>query len=143
MELQLNPISINNNIFPLLKLADDLKTAVRVEGLESSKARELNKLSSKQLNMNEAQALAIRTQATEIVIQKSLSLNQTRSLIQDLIRQYTPETTNLTQIQRTNKVIQNIKSVAISDLAPSRLKEFRQILKEKLGEIETLLCDQL
>ncbi len=143
LELQLNPISINNNIFPLLKLADDLKTAVRVEGLESSKARELNKLSSEQLNMNEAQALAIRTQATEIVRQKSLSLNQTRSLIQDLIRQYTPETTNLTQIQRTNKVLQNIKSVAISDLAPSRLKEVRQILKEKLGEIETLLCDQL
>lgn len=143
LELQLNPISINNNIFPLLKLADDLKTAVRVEGLESSKARELNKLSSEQLNMNEAQALAIRTQATEIVRQKSLSLNQTRSLIQDLIRQYTPETTNLTQIQRTNKVVQNIKSVAISDLAPSRLKEVRQILKEKLGEIETLLCDQL
>lgn len=141
--LQLNPISINNNILPLLKLADDLKVAVRAEGLEASKARELNKLSSEQLNVSEEQALVIRTQATQTVSQKSMSLNQTRALIQDLIRQYNTGTPDLTQAQRTNKALQNIKSITVPELDPSRLKELRQILKDKLGEIETLLCDQL
>ena len=140
--LQLNPISINNNIFPLLKLANDLKASVRGEGLEASKARELNKLSPEQLNVDEEQALLVRERATQRVMQKSLSLNQTRTLVQNLIQQHDPASKS-TQLQKTNKVIESVKAITVKDLDSSGLKEFRQVLKEKLGEIETLLCNSL
>ena len=140
--LQLNPISINNNIFPLLKLANDLKASVRGEGLEASKARELNKLSPEQLNVDEEQALLVRERATQRVMQKSLSLNQTRTLVQNLIQQHNPASKS-TQLQKTNKVIESVKAITVKDLDSSGLKEFRQVLKEKLGEIETLLCNSL
>ncbi len=92
--------------------------------------------------MNEEQALSVRKQATQRVMQKSLSLNQTRTLVQNLIQQHDPASKS-TQLRKTNKVIESVKAIAVKDLDSSGLKEFRQVLKEKLGEIETLLYDSL
>lgn len=137
--LQLNPVSINNNIFPLLKLAEDLKCVIRSVGLESSKARELNKLSSLALNVDENEAVAIRTQVTQQVVQEKLSLSQTRTLVKQKLLQYNAPDSKTKQDKQMDKTIKTVQSIDPKELGRTRLAELRQALQEKLQEVETLI----
>lgn len=137
--LQLNPVSINNNIFPLLKLTEDLKNAIRSEGLESSKVRELNKLSSEQLKVDETEAVAIRTQITQRVVQEKLSLSQTRTLVKQTLLQHNAPDSKAKQDNQMDKTIKTIQLIDLKALERTRLAELHQALQEKLQEIETLM----
>lgn len=138
LELQLNPVSINNNIFPLLKIAEDLKKVIRSEGLESSKVRELNKLSSEQLRIDESEASVIRTQITQQVVQEKLSLSQTKTLVKQILDKYKDSNGQSQHEKQIDKTIKDIKSINLKDLEQIRLTQLRQVLLEKLNEIEQL-----
>ncbi|MDF5716285.1 MAG: ParB/RepB/Spo0J family partition protein [Rhizonema sp. NSF051] len=137
--LQLNPVSINNNIFPLLKLAEDIKSVIRSVGLESSKARELNKLSAIALRVDETEAVAIRTQITQQVVQEKLSLSQTRTLVKQTLLQHNSSDAKTKQDKQMEKTIKTIQSIDLKELEPTRLTELRQALTSKLQELETMI----
>ena len=82
--LQLNPASVDANIWPMLALASDLKAAIRKQGLKSSQAIALGQLSSKNLNLSEKKALEIRSSVTTKVINGQLSVLQTRKLVKEI-----------------------------------------------------------
>jgi ParB family transcriptional regulator, chromosome partitioning protein len=136
LALQLNPTSIDTNIFPLLKLSKDLKTAIREEGLESSKAKELNKLSATQLKMNETQARKARIQLTEKVIQEKLSLSQTKALVKEILKKQKSSENTTNQNSKIIKTVKTIGALELEGLAYNQLKEIRQALEGKLKEID-------
>jgi len=135
--LQLNPISINNNIFPLISLAEDLKQVIRQEGLESSKARELNKLSALQLSVDEAKALVLREEITQKVIQEKLSLGEIKRLVNDTLAQYCAKKT--TQANKIIKLSKTIQDFQVQTADKEGLMSLQQTLKDKLAEIQQAL----
>ncbi len=136
LSLQLNPASIDANIFPMLKLAEELKATIRKEGIDGSKARELDKLSVERLKVDEKTALSIRVGATRQVIEEKYSLSQTRSLVKKLLAQNNPEKTSSKQTAKIDKFVKNIRSVKIAEIEPDTLVILKQVLQEKLQEIE-------
>ncbi len=137
--LQLHPVSISNNIFPLLDLPEDLKQVIKAEGLESSKARELSKLTAEQLEVSETKARTIRAEVTEKVIREKLSLSQIKALVKDTLKQH--QTTNPTtkQPRIAEKTIKAIQSIELQEIEQDQLEGLRQALKNKLQEIEKMM----
>ena len=135
--LQLNPISINNNIFPLISLAEDLKQVIRQEGLESSKARELNKLSALQLSVDEAKALVLRKEITQKVIQEKLSLGEIKRLVNDTLAQYCSKKIN--QANKIIKLSKTIQDFQVQTADKEGLMSLQQTLLDKLAEIQQAL----
>ncbi|MBD2536928.1 ParB/RepB/Spo0J family partition protein [Nostoc flagelliforme FACHB-838] len=78
LDLQLNPASIDANIFPMLSLAEDLKLAIRA-GLKGVHAMALQKLSAKNLGLNEQKAQLIREKTTQKVVAEKLSVQDLRN----------------------------------------------------------------
>jgi ParB family chromosome partitioning protein len=136
LSLQLNPASIDANIFPMLKLAEDLKATIRKEGIDGSKARELDKLSQERLNVDEQTALSIRVGATRQVIEEKYSLSQTRSLVKKLLAQNNPVKTLSQRKLKIDKFVQTIREVKIAEIESDTLVILKQVLEEKLQEIE-------
>jgi ParB family transcriptional regulator, chromosome partitioning protein len=134
--LQLNPNSIKAHVFPLLNLPDDLKQAIRQTGIESSKARELNKLSDKSLGVDHDRAVKIRSQIIQKIVEEKLSLSQIKSLVKDTLNQKTSsEPTN----QQIAKTVKRIETISVNGLEATQLREVRQALQKKLKEIDALL----
>jgi ParB family transcriptional regulator, chromosome partitioning protein len=136
--LQLNPVTVNTNIFPLLKLAEDLKEAIQTLGLESSKSRELNRLTPNNLKLDEAKATKIRKTLTQQVIEQRLSLTDIKDQVNQLIHKYNPK-------QKKNKsgvalqVITMLKEADLSSDSLDDLTTLLTLLNAKVIEIQTLI----
>ncbi|HEY9628295.1 MAG TPA: ParB/RepB/Spo0J family partition protein [Coleofasciculaceae cyanobacterium] len=137
--LQLHPVSVSNNIFPLLGLPEDLKQVIKAEGLESSKARELSKLTAEQLEVSEAKARTIRAEVTEKAIQEKLSLNQIKALVKDTLKQHQTNNPTTKQPRVAEKTIKAIQSIELQEIEQDQLEELRQALKNKLQAIERMM----
>jgi ParB family transcriptional regulator, chromosome partitioning protein len=135
--LQLNPNSVKAHVFPLLNLPDDLKQAIRQVGIEPSKARELNKLSSEFLGGTDDNALKIRSQILQKVIEEKLSLSQIKTLVKDTFSQ--PDPTINVANQQMSRMVKRIETIRIDGLESADLKEVRQALQKKLKEIDAVL----
>lgn len=132
--LQLNPITINNTVFPLLNLAEDLKQIIKVEGLEASKARELNRLSPEQLTLDDTAALQIRSKAAQKTIQEKLPLSEVKVLVNQLIAEHSKKlSTKSSAVTKLTKIIQQTKIEANNR---EELKALQNVLEEKLAEIQ-------
>jgi ParB family transcriptional regulator, chromosome partitioning protein len=136
--LQLNPVTVNTNIFPLLKLAEDLKEAIQTLGLESSKSRELNRLTSNNLKLEEVKAKKIRKTLTQQVIDQRLSLTEVRNQVNQLIQQYNPK-------QKKHKssgaaqIILLLKETDISSDNMDDLTTLLALLQSKSIEVQTMI----
>lgn len=135
--LQLNPNSIKAHVFPLLNLPNDLKQAIREAGIESSKARELNKLSAESLGVERDRAAEIRSQIIQKVVEEKLSLSQIRTLVRDTLTQQSPALDPANQ--QIAKTVKRIETLSVDGLETTQLKEVRQALQKKLKEIDALL----
>ncbi|MBD2416033.1 hypothetical protein FACHB389_34710 [Nostoc calcicola FACHB-389] len=140
LALQLNPTSIDTNIFPLLKLSKDLKIGIREAGLEGSKARELNKLSAIQLNINEVQASKVRIKLTEKVIKEKLSLSQTKALVKETLNQHKSSQPSPNQNRKLIKTVKTIRSIELTGIYNNELEEIRQALQGKIEEIDKIIA---
>lgn len=137
LALQLNPTSIDTNVFPLLKLPKDLKTAIREQGLESSKAKELSKVSDVQLKIDESEALSIRSNLTQKVIQEKLSLSQTKLLVKEVVQKYKSSEPTVKPI---TKIVKSIQAIKLDEIQHNQLEEIKEALQIKLNEIEKRLA---
>jgi len=143
LDLQLNPASIEANIFPMLSLADDLKAAIRESGLFGVHALALSKLSAKNLGQTEAKAKLIRVKTTQKVIDEKLSVQATRQVVSEVIASHTqtpPETPKKSkQILVAKENLQKLSGKMLVQADHSQLVEFQQVLRQKLTEIEVIL----
>lgn len=136
---QFNPASINTNVFPLLKLPQDLQQVIREQGLESTKAKELAKLSAATLNMDEDAASKIRSAVAHRVIEEARSRSKTRDFVKELINKHIIKSHQPLlnpQLEKTRRQIQSIKFDGISSV--NEIKELKKILRDKLRELDQI-----
>lgn len=136
LDYQLNPASINTNVFPMLAIADDLKEVIREFGLDASKVRELNKLAAERLRLDAEAATEVRTQTARKVAAENLSLGETRELVNGLLKAYNAD--ELAVQSSSQRVIKNLKTISVEAWQPDEITALKQALKEKLAELEQL-----
>lgn len=143
LDLQLNPASIDTNIFPMLSLADDLKAAIRESGLFGVHALALSKLSAKNLGQTEAKVKSIRVRTTQKVINEKLSVQTTRKVVSEIIASHTQTASDLPkksqQISVAKENLQKLSGEMLVQADSSQLLEFQEVLRQKLTEIEVIL----
>lgn len=143
LDLQLNPASVDANIFPMLSLAEDLKNAMRSKGLKGIHALALQKLSAKNLKISEKQAKAIRAKITQQVLAEKLSVAQTRKLVTEVVQKQTKSekssTTGNKQISAAVRPLQKLSPENLKDAEVAQLVELQETLQQKLAEIEEIL----
>lgn len=138
--LALNPTSVKANLMPMLALPNDLKKAIREQGLKGAHALALSVLSAKNLAASEKTAAKERSKATEQVISQDLNVAKTRELVTQIkakhIRSEPSPSKQITEIQRS---VEKLSKENISKTDPQQLKNLRAIFQKKLEEIESIL----
>ncbi|MEH1823695.1 MAG: ParB/RepB/Spo0J family partition protein [Nostoc sp.] len=142
LDLQLNPASIDANIFPMLSLAEDLKLAIR-GGLKGVHALALQKLSAKNLGLSEQKAKSIREETTHKVIVEKLSVVTTRKLVAEVIASESKlavtKNTKKKAVSQASNRLQQLSLELLKQANPAELTELQEVLRHKLIEIEKVL----
>ena len=136
LELQLNPNSVNTGAMRLIGLSSDLKDAIRDSALEAGKARELNRLSGKNLDESEKQALSIRQKITSQVIEKRLSILDVKTLVEKLLKEAKGITEEDSQ---GKKILQQLNRIILDNLSIEELALIQEALEEKVKGIKRML----
>jgi ParB family transcriptional regulator, chromosome partitioning protein len=146
LNLQLNPASVDANIFTMLSLASDLKEAIRNLGLKGVHASALNKLSAKNLKISERKAKSVRVEKTKQVIENKLSAAETRKLVNEVLEKYAGSETKsqreFSSIVRVKVNLQQLSEEVLASADASQLKALEEILRQKLAAIETVLKNE-
>lgn len=141
LSLQLNPASVNTNIFPMMGLSVDLKQAIREQGLGGMQAKALQQLSSKKLGLSEAAARKVRSRVTKQVLEKKLSVTQVRQLVTAEIARHNQQKNSATGKKQVDGIIQRVRSMPIEKVGREQLALLKEALQQKLQEIESVLSD--
>lgn len=141
LSLQLNPASVDANIFPMVSLFDDLKQAMRDSGLKGFQAVALNQLSPKNLNVTSKKAANIRAKVTAQVLADNLSVAKTRTLVKQILAQHQPEkpAPNSKAIATVGKTLDQLSPEVLSSAATEELEQLQKQLQDKLEEISRLM----
>jgi ParB family transcriptional regulator, chromosome partitioning protein len=146
LDLQLNPASIDANIFPMLTLAEDLKTAIRSSGLKGVHAIALQKLSAKNLGVPESEAEEIRINVTQKVLAEKLSVQKTRQLVTDAIALQSTDAEKIEKqvkpMTTATRSLYKVSGDALKKVEVSQLMEFQEVLRKKLAEIEEVIQEK-
>jgi ParB family transcriptional regulator, chromosome partitioning protein len=139
--LQLHPASISKHVLPLLKIADDVKVAIREYGIEGSKAKQIDRLNSQSLGKSAEDAVQIRNDAIQQITQNKLSLIETKSLVDNIIDTHTlsPVTKpdRISQVTgKVNKLLADINTADELANLERALKEIQKALKIKRSELQ-------
>jgi ParB family transcriptional regulator, chromosome partitioning protein len=153
--LQLHPASVSKHILPLLKIADDVKVAIREYGIEGSKAKLIDRLNTQSLEKSAEDTLQIRADAIQQITQNKLSLIETKVLVDDIINTHTSSSTtpvgkassslrNATQTEnrifqvtgKVNKLLADINTAEELTNLERALKEIQKALKIKRSELQ-------
>ncbi|MGG6264311.1 ParB/RepB/Spo0J family partition protein [Leptolyngbya sp. AN03gr2] len=139
MRFKQNPSSVNANVFPKLKLPEDLKKAIRLDGLEVFAADALQRVSAKNLGLeSEDEVVKIRADATAHVIKHKLSKAETQQYVANLIANYSP--TAMSEADRkVERFIQTIEQVSFNDFEESHLKKILATFNAKTRELKQYL----
>lgn len=88
LKLQINFQSFVANDLPMGSLSDDLKQGIRTQDLGCHQALAINKLSGKNLNKAETEAIKIRAKVIKQVIEQHLSVRKTRFVVNQILEQH-------------------------------------------------------
>lgn len=138
LRFQQNPASIDANIFPCLRLSEDLKTAIRQLGLGANHARALQKINAKNLDIEESKAKQIREDITSQVLQKKLTVAQTRTLVNKTISEYSPNNTRKSN-SKIHSLMHDISTTNIEDIQKDELEKLLAVLEIKSKQIKARL----
>lgn len=146
LDLQLNPASIDANVFPMLSLADDLKLAIREKGLKGVHAMALQTLNAKKLNISDTNARSLRINATSQVIEEKLSATATRKLVASLRAKYDQRVAKKEiVVKKMQQIKGDLEKLSLDNLRETsvlELQKFESLLQEKLTAIEKVLKDK-
>jgi ParB family chromosome partitioning protein len=85
LDLGINPASFCSQDLKALHLPDDLKLAIRQEGLQIQHSFHLSRLSAKNLGLTEVNAVKTRKKGISYVLKEKLSVRETSSYVSKLI----------------------------------------------------------
>ncbi|CCQ68005.1 MAG: ParB/RepB/Spo0J family partition protein [Crocosphaera sp.] len=139
LDLQLNPASIDANIFPMLSLSKDLKQAIREKGLNGSQAMALQTLNPKNLGLSSQESNKIRKKTTQQVLKDNLSASQTRKLVKEIRDKYQQVPKFNRTIKTVVSQIQKLTPETLTETESEQLKQLKSLLESKLAEIEEIL----
>ncbi|MCT7953019.1 ParB/RepB/Spo0J family partition protein [Ancylothrix sp. C2] len=140
LDLALNPASVKANLMPMLSLPKDLKKAIRERGLKGAHALALTVISAKSLKISERQAKKERIEATNRVIEQDLTVPKTRELVAKIKAKYLkPEVSESREVTAIVKGVEKLSRAVIVSTSPEQLVELRQVLQQKLSEIDDVL----
>jgi ParB family chromosome partitioning protein len=139
LSMQLNPASVKANIFPALKLFDDLKDAIRSQGLGGHQAKILQQLSPKNLGVTDKQALKMRQQVTQVAIEKKLSVADTRAKVKEVLSNREGSEEDFALGVEARKAIALVEKIKIDKMEKADLEALETKLKEKLKQIRASL----
>ncbi|MBD6620997.1 ParB/RepB/Spo0J family partition protein [Komarekiella sp. 'clone 1'] len=139
LSLLLNPASVNANIFPMLTLPNDLKQAIREQGLGGIHALALARLSAKTLDITEAAARKVRTRILKQVLQEKLSVAQSRQIIAAEIARHTKQPDSNSEKKQVDTIIRRVQEIHVLHVERPQLIQMREALQQKLIEIESAL----
>jgi len=146
LDLQLNPASIDANIFPMLSLAEDLKAVIRSSGLKGVHAIALQKLSTKNLGVPELEAEEIRINVTQKVLAEKLSVQKTRQLVTEAIASQNTDAEKIEKqvkpMTTATRSLYKVSGDALKKVEVSQLMEFQEVLRKKLAEIEEVIQEK-
>jgi ParB family chromosome partitioning protein len=129
LSLRLNPSTVSSGAFMMLQLPEDLKKAIRENGLNSSHALAIHKVNAKSLNCSDAQAEKQRKSIVAKVLEQRLSVADTRALVAT----YLPEKSQSPR-SKSDTTIKTIGSIDVQSLGDSDREKVRQALLAKLAE---------
>jgi ParB family chromosome partitioning protein len=137
LSLQLNPASVNKNVFPTLGLFADLKEAVQKKGLSTYHALILQRISSEKLKQNSTKVTKLRKKLTNEIIEQKISVAETRTRVNKLFQDasQTSEDSSSTDVQ---KFVKRATELKIERIAQDDLKSLRDFLLSKIEEIDRL-----
>lgn len=142
LDLGLNPASVKANLLSMLALPPDLKKAIREQGLKGAHALALASLSAKTLKIAERQATKERLAATQAVIEQDLTVAKTRELVAQVKAKYlNPTPVESKEIAIAAKGLEKLSPDVMKTTNQEQLVELRQILQQKLAEIEAILAE--
>jgi ParB family chromosome partitioning protein len=141
LSIQLNPASVNTNIFPMMGLSVDLKQAIREQGLGGMQAKALQQLSSKKLGLSEPAARKVRSRVTKQVLEKKLSVTQARQLVTAEIARHNQQKDSATGKKQVNGIIERVRSMPIEKVEREQLALLKEALQQKLQEIDSVLSE--
>ncbi len=136
---KLNPATVNSHVLPLLKLFPDIKESIRQDGLESSKAREVNRLSPDKLDTSDSSALKIRQGLTQKIISQKLALSEVKQAVHQLLEQHNPTQNNRNKTASA-QLASTLKNTPIDMDQPEDLKILLKALQAKIIEVKGLLA---
>ena len=141
LDLGLNPSSVKANLLSMLALPTDLKQAIRERGLKGAHALALAGLSAKTLKILERQATKERLSATQQVIEQDLTVAKTRELVAQIKAKYlNPHSVESKEITVATKGLEKLSPNIMEATNQKQLVELRQILQQKLTEIDAILA---
>lgn len=136
LSLQLNPFSIESNVFPCLKLLSDLKESVRHKGLGVYHAKVLQQLNPEKLEISEDEAKLKREEIIAEVISQDWSIAKTRQRVNEILNPKQPSQFS----SEIETAIASITKIKVSQEESSEaLKALEATLKKKLKEISQTL----
>lgn len=132
-----NPLSVNQNYFPMLKIAEDIKDAIRNRGLKDALAKAVDKVKAKRLGISEQKARKIRRKLIDEILKQELSLSQTNKKIKEIIAQYQPSNTKLPGLTKeVEKCIKSLESIQISNLDEFNRQNLIDIMQKSLAQLQ-------
>ena len=132
-----NPLSVNQNYFPMLKMAEDIKEAIRNRGLKDALARIINKIKAPNLNISEQKARKLRCNLIDEVIDQDLSLTQTNKKLKEIIAKFQPSQAQSQQLTKEVKqCIKSLENLQISDLDEFNRQNLIAIIKKSFTELQ-------
>jgi ParB family transcriptional regulator, chromosome partitioning protein len=139
LEFGLNPNSVKANLMPMLFLPPDLKIAIRTKGLKGAHALALAALTSKVLGIEEKVAKSERVKATTEVLSKNLTVPETRELIKRIKEKYVVNTkSESSYVKNAIAKINTLTQATLSGASSEQLDQLKELLKQKLVEVEKL-----
>jgi ParB family transcriptional regulator, chromosome partitioning protein len=138
--LQENIASLNRNIFPTLKLAPELKQAVRERALGCAQAVILNQLSAASLGISEKQSTKLRLKGIQAVLDNNLSTVQTRKWVSQQKKKDNEEL-KLKSSQEISQLLVRFQKLNLIEMEPTHeeLEVLQTVLQEKLEQVRQLL----
>lgn len=143
LELGLNPSSVKANLMPMLYLPLDLKEAIRKKGLKGAHALALTTVSAKTLDISEKQADAERIAATNEVLNKNLTVAETRELVKQIKAKYLKSDNQ--QLKTLKAILQKVDEISedlLLKTSREQLQQMRSTLQQKLAEIDKAIAQK-
>ena len=126
-----NPISINRNHFPLLKLPTDLKKAIRDEGLNETAATAIAKINHLKINqINEKKAISLRKKIINNAVNNNLSVAKVKAEVKKVLEEINPSEAVEENQKILNSYYKVVKAIPVDKLSKTEKNELlTEVLK--------------